>query len=128
MKNDMRAVNAQLVHTSSTAIRNSTILENKLSKAKTSIDEQAQTIEEQTALIEILETRSTKVESVLNLIQSVTIDECVEKVKTLACKQIEKYISEYIKEEGSISLTSVKGEITEAENRMNALNKNVNNI
>ena len=56
MKNDMKAVNIQLVKTNSTAIKNTTILETKLCKAKTIINNHVKTITEETELITILET------------------------------------------------------------------------
>ena len=125
LKNEMRAVNTQLVQTNSTAIKNCRILENKLSKATQYMEKQAKEIDELTSLTNELEKRSTEVNKVLKSLKDITTKDCVEEVKNNLRKTIEKYITTYITEAGKQSLTIVRAEVSETEIRVTDLKSNM---
>ena len=68
----MKAVNAQLVKTNRTAIKNCKILDNKLCNAVKYIEVQAEKITKQTTLIDVLEKCSTELDKVLNMVEEVS--------------------------------------------------------
>ena len=112
-KNEMTAAHMQLVKTNSIAIKNNTILADKLQLADVTIKLQSKRIIEQNEYLKNLEERTNQVE---------------EKLKNIDKATVEEYIKEYVKNDNNLQLNVVRRDIADSESKIFHASEAIKNI